>query len=157
MPWQVGIDEAGYGPNLGPFVMTLAALRCTRSAEVDLWQVLQGCVRRAEERADGRLVVADSKRIHTSAQGLGSLEANVLPFLSLDCPSLLVQPLSLANLWSRCCLTPRTDWQREPWSEPDLALPAALSGQEGAERITLRLQQALAAAGVVAGKLNRSL
>jgi ribonuclease HII len=148
MAWHVGIDEAGYGPNLGPFVMTLAALRCPHPAEADLWQLLQGCVRRAEERADGRLIVADSKRIHTSAQGLGSLEANVLPFLSLDCPSLPVQPLSLADLWSRYCLTSRTDWQCEPWSEPDLELPAALSGQEGAARITLRLQQALAAAGV---------
>ena len=27
MPWIVGIDEAGYGPNLGPFVMTAVASR----------------------------------------------------------------------------------------------------------------------------------
>ena len=27
MPWIVGLDEAGYGPNLGPFVMSLVAFR----------------------------------------------------------------------------------------------------------------------------------
>ena len=32
MPWLMGIDEAGYGPNLGPFVMSAALFHVPESA-----------------------------------------------------------------------------------------------------------------------------
>jgi ribonuclease HII len=76
MPWQVGIDEAGYGPNLGPFVMTLVA--CRTRDETDLWDVLQSSVRRADEPADHRLIVADSKLVYSPANGWGELEKTTL-------------------------------------------------------------------------------
>src|ERR1051325_10261583 len=73
--WQIGIDEAGYGPNLGPFVMTLVACRSKAS---DLWDDMRSGVRRADEAADQRLVVADSKQVYSPARGCAELERTVL-------------------------------------------------------------------------------
>jgi ribonuclease HII len=79
MSWQIGIDEAGYGPNLGPFVMTLVACRVpAESANACLWEMMQKCVRRADEPADNRLVVADSKQVYSPAGGFDDLEKTAL-------------------------------------------------------------------------------
>ncbi len=79
MAWVVGIDEAGYGPNLGPFVMTAAALRLPDdSAGLDLWQRLAAAVRRDTDPDDGRLLIADSKIVYSPARGLRPLETAVL-------------------------------------------------------------------------------
>ena len=82
MAWIIGIDEAGYGPNLGPLVMTSVACQVPdEHADADLWQRLAGAVRRGRDRDDGRLVVDDSKVIHSSARGLAALEQQVLALL----------------------------------------------------------------------------
>src|SRR5262249_30245536 len=61
MAWIIGIDEAGYGPNLGPFVMTAVACRVPEAlSEADLWHILRAAVRRHPSTDDGRLLVEDS-------------------------------------------------------------------------------------------------
>ena len=82
MPWMVGIDEAGYGPNLGPLVMTAVACRVPEKlAGANLWQVLRGAVRRRKEENDGRLLIEDSKVVYSTTRGLLDLETGVLATL----------------------------------------------------------------------------
>src|SRR5436309_2731151 len=62
MAWIVGIDEAGYGPNLGPLIMSSVTCRVPQElAGADLWEVLQSAVRRHPSEADGRILIEDSK------------------------------------------------------------------------------------------------
>jgi hypothetical protein len=83
MAWIIGLDEAGYGPNLGPLVMTAVGCRVPDTPHApNLWQILRRAVRRHDEAADGRILVADSKLVYSSARGLAELErgvAGVLP------------------------------------------------------------------------------
>jgi ribonuclease HII len=79
MPWHIGVDEAGYGPNLGPFVMTAVACRLPEELQgANLWRVLRSAVRRRRHKTDHRLLIDDSKLVYTSPEGLGGLEAGAL-------------------------------------------------------------------------------
>ena len=75
MPWVVGIDEAGYGPNLGPLVQAAVALYLPDD-DLAGWETLKPVVRRCGEKADGRLLIDDSKKVYTSG-GLEALERGV--------------------------------------------------------------------------------
>ena len=75
MPWVVGIDEAGYGPNLGPLVQAAVALHLPDDDPAG-WETLKPVVRRCDEKADGRLLIDDSKKVYTRG-GLAALERGV--------------------------------------------------------------------------------
>lgn len=149
MAWQIGIDEAGYGPNLGPFVMTLAAAELPESeAEADLWQLLQAAVRRAGDPTDDRLLVADSKLVHIGGRGLERLEANTLPFILLQ-QSDWSLPLSLEKVWRKLVLTPWSERTACPWAKSDLWLPLGKHPCEEAGRSLVKgLDRAMRRAGV---------
>jgi hypothetical protein len=121
MPWVVGIDEAGYGPNLGPFVMTAVACRVPEPlAGKDLWQVLQTAVRRSPDPDDGRILVEDSKLIYSTATGLGHLEKSVASTLS---PCRAGEELSLAQYVQWACPAWHGDLRAEPWYTGTTRLP----------------------------------
>ena len=85
MAFKIGTDEAGYGPNLGPLVVT-GTLWKTRSCDDDLYQLLAPCV---ADQPPGRnnpdqdsLAIADSKVVYRS-KSIRHLEKSVLTTLSL--------------------------------------------------------------------------
>ena len=68
MPWIMGLDEAGYGPNLGPFVMSLVAFRVPEP-------LAKCCVRFMKENAGvferhGRLAYERSVDLNARARWL---------------------------------------------------------------------------------------
>jgi ribonuclease HII len=82
MPLWGGIDEAGYGPRLGPLVVAGSAFRLPEPAgEGGLWATLQDAICRARRGSGGRLVINDSKQVYSPSQGLRLLEEGVLAFL----------------------------------------------------------------------------
>jgi len=86
----VGIDEAGYGPNLGPLVMTAVIAESRDAAEEgrdrqerstpDLWRDLAATVDRGGGDA-GRFWVDDSKVVLRGGHGRKRLEATCLALL----------------------------------------------------------------------------
>jgi hypothetical protein len=73
----VGIDEAGYGPNLGPLVMTAVVAEGPGDRRPDVWRDLASTVARAGGAVD-RVWVDDSKAIYRGGAGRDRLEAACL-------------------------------------------------------------------------------
>ncbi len=76
-----GVDEAGYGPTLGPLTVGLSWLQAPVGA--DLWQALAGTVARAPKRGSAALAVCDSKLLHKSGRPPVPLELTALAFVRL--------------------------------------------------------------------------
>ncbi len=77
---SIGIDEAGYGPNLGPLVFSAVVAEGPAEPTLDFWADLAATVCRAGGPAD-RLWVDDSKRLYRQGQGRERLEAASLATL----------------------------------------------------------------------------
>lgn len=83
MPVIVGTDEAGYGPNLGPLVISATTWEVPVDVSPEsLWQALDSVVSQTAGRGEKRLHVADSKKVYASQKPIDSLERSVLSFLN---------------------------------------------------------------------------
>ena len=80
----IGIDEAGYGPILGPLVISSVGFSLPEEhLKGDLWRILQKSVFNRKKHLSGRLLITDSKKAYTRSQGLGHLERTV--FSCIEC------------------------------------------------------------------------
>lgn len=84
--WIVGIDEAGYGPNLGPLVQAAVALEIPDGDPAG-WDSLKTIVRKARGRKDDRILIDDSKKVYTRG-GVAALESGLCRSLGLSPGSL---------------------------------------------------------------------
>jgi hypothetical protein len=81
---MVGIDEAGYGPVLGPLVVSAAALEVpSDQADVCLWSQLKDGVGKSPNPKNGRVPIADSKVLYKPKEGISRLEKSVLAAISV--------------------------------------------------------------------------
>ena len=119
-----GIDEAGYGPLLGPLVVSAAAFRVPdRNASADFWEYFSQGVSRHARGSRGRVRVADSKAICRGKTKLRALEKNILPFVWL----LGTQPGKLSALMALLGGPEKAALSAYPWyrdRDPELPVRA---------------------------------
>jgi hypothetical protein len=144
MTWIIGIDEAGYGPNLGPFVMTAVACRVPNHCyHANLWNLLRPAIRRRDDDDEEGLLIDDSKLVY-SARGLAGLEQGVSATLW---PDRLGKPFALDSLIDCLCPDDGAELRREAWYRGVGTLPIHLT-PEDITPWSSRFQAACAAADV---------
>ena len=96
----VGIDEAGFGPILGPLVVSSSAFRLPDNLIwANHWEILRASVSDKRTSLKGRLLIVDSKKAFTRTIGIKHLRRTVLAALK----HLGSEPKNLTELISSLC------------------------------------------------------
>ncbi|MCH2202217.1 MAG: hypothetical protein MK102_09610 [Fuerstiella sp.] len=84
MTFFIGTDEAGYGPNFGPLLITATAWRFPEGTTApQCWEMLSDTIGTSLPELPEKLQVADSKKVYSPGRSITSLEKTVLSFLKL--------------------------------------------------------------------------
>jgi hypothetical protein len=140
----IGMDEAGYGPNLGPLVISATAWEVPGDPrKIDLWQKFTGIVEQTAPAEGEHIQIADSKQVYSPARGFDNLESGVLHAVALwhsghggggtagphwNAPS----SATYRGLLRRLAIRPPEDLDQEPWfAGNDHPLPEPSAGSLG--------------------------
>jgi hypothetical protein len=89
MAFLAGVDEAGYGPFVGPLTIGFSLFR-VHDPQAELWPALEPAAARKSARravrSDRRLWLDDSKIVHQGPHGRARLERSVAAFRELCTP-----------------------------------------------------------------------
>jgi len=147
MTFAIGTDEAGYGPNLGPLVVSATLWRLPDRARVeDLYELLDEAVVAGRVRRGGRALVpmADSKALYSPGSGLGNLDRGLLAALAV----LGRRPRRWSDAWRALAPEAMGELERVPWYagfERPVPVDATADEVDAAAEL---LRRALAARGV---------
>ncbi|MBN2580724.1 MAG: hypothetical protein JXB10_17190 [Pirellulales bacterium] len=144
MGYVIGTDEAGYGPNLGPLVITATVWSMPDGVGGDdLFTRLRGVIRKGGEKVslptaltpgpspgkgEGRMndlpAFADSKVLYTPGKGLRQLERGLWTAWEL----LDWRPRRWRELWQRLAPETHREFAQRPWyRDYDAELPCEFS------------------------------
>ena len=109
------MDEAGYGPNLGPLVITASVWRVAGDPrKTDFWKSLGSVVSQSATKDDDRIHVADSKEVYSPSRGLQPLERSIQTVFGL-------MPQDSSSFRNLCDWLMTSDFARAPLGDfPEL-------------------------------------
>ena len=117
------MDEAGYGPNLGPLLITLTRWKTPAAPQRCRFYHLLRDVLCVDGHCDWtRLHIADSKLVFTGKDGFRSLESSALALLAvIGCDT-----TSFRSVWKHLVATADDSADPlPPWYDGDIPLPVA--------------------------------
>lgn len=119
-----GIDEAGYGPTLGPLVVSVTAFRVPdEHLDRSLWETLRESCTNTPSRSGRRLAIADSKKLFAGRKNMAALERAALVMLAVRG----VTPGTFAEMLDAVGSTAVEPMAHYPWyASAEMPLPTCL-------------------------------
>lgn len=149
----IGLDEAGYGPNLGPLVIATSVWTTPNPPEeCDFYTCLEEVIDLNAPADSSRIQVADSKQVNVGRDAFRNLERSALSLLR----STGIQPTTIHELWQALC--PRNedeaidfDSSLAEWDRDPITIPVEADDDDIAEMAD-RLSNCFAEQGIVCQK-----